>query len=34
MEGYGHQLLVGDGGERTVRTIMAWIQNDNAGRGM
>jgi len=27
-------LLVGDGGERTVRTIMAWIQNDNAGRGM
>jgi carboxylesterase len=34
MEGYGHQLLVGDGGERTVRTIMAWIQNDNARRGM
>lgn len=31
MEGYGHQLLVGDGGERTVRTIMTWIR-DNVGR--
>ncbi|MGQ9547883.1 MAG: alpha/beta hydrolase [Roseiflexus sp.] len=32
MEGYGHQLLLGDGGERTVCTIMAWIQDGNTRR--
>lgn len=26
VEGYGHQLLLGEGGERIARTIIAWIQ--------
>jgi carboxylesterase len=26
MEGYGHQLLLGEGGERVTHTIIAWLQ--------
>lgn len=26
MEGYGHQLLLGEGGERVAHTIVAWLQ--------
>jgi carboxylesterase len=26
MEGYGHQLLLGEGGERIAHTIVAWLQ--------
>lgn len=26
MEGYGHQLLLGEGGERVAHTIIAWLQ--------